>query len=93
MCATASITGDPCGSEYYGYLSVDALVQGLKVVGTNTTQSSFINTIAHDEQLPGSGTLGRHGSSWVLADRHQFPNRCLWITQYQGSSFHLISGP
>ena len=28
----AGVTGDPSFSEYYGYLSVDALVQGLKVV-------------------------------------------------------------
>ena len=90
----AGVTGDPSFSEYYGYLSVDALVQGLKVVGTNTTQSSFINAMLAMNNYQGQGLWGGHSISWVLADRGQVSgaDNCVWITQYQGSSFHLISG-
>ena len=90
----AGVNGDPSFSEYYGYLSVDALVQGLKVVGTNTTQSSFINAMLAMTNYQGQGLWGGHSISWALADRGQVSgaDNCIWITQYEGSTFHVITG-
>jgi branched-chain amino acid transport system substrate-binding protein len=90
----AGVTGDPTFSEYYGYLSVDALVQGLKAAGPNATQASVINAMLAMTNYQGLGLWGGHSISWAMADRGQVSgaDNCIWITQYEGSTFHVISG-
>jgi branched-chain amino acid transport system substrate-binding protein len=90
----AGVTGDPSFSEYYGYLSVDALVQGLKAAGHNATQASFINAMLAITNYQGLGLWGGHSISWAMADRGQVSgaDNCIWITQYQGTTFHVIPG-
>ncbi len=90
----AGVKADPTQSEYQGYLSVDALVQGLKVVGTNATQSSFINAMLAMTNYQGTGLWGGHSISFALADRGQVEgaDNCWWVTQYSGSTFHVIAG-
>jgi branched-chain amino acid transport system substrate-binding protein len=90
----AGVNGDPTFSEYYGYLSVDALVQGLKAAGPNATQASFIDAMLKITNYQGLGLWGGHSISFAMADRGQVSgaDNCIWITQYEGSSFHVISG-
>jgi branched-chain amino acid transport system substrate-binding protein len=90
----AGVTGDPTFSEYQGYLSVDALVQGLKAAGSNATQASFINAMLAMTNYQGLGLWGGHSISWAMADRGQVSgaDNCIWITQYQGSTFQVIKG-
>jgi ABC-type branched-subunit amino acid transport system substrate-binding protein len=90
----AGVNGDPTQSEYQGYLSVDALVQGLKVSGTNATQAAFINNMLAMTNYQGAGLWGGHSISFALADRGQVEgaDNCWWITQYSGSTFHVIAG-
>ena len=90
----AGVTVIHRSAEYYGYLSVDALVQGLKAVGTNTTQASFINAMLAMTNYQGQGLWGGHSISWAMADRGQVSgaDNCEWITQYEGSTFHAITG-
>jgi branched-chain amino acid transport system substrate-binding protein len=90
----AGVTSDPTEAEYHGYLSVDALVQGLKVVGTSATQSSFINAMLGMTNYQGLGLWGGHSISWAMADRGQVSgaDNCEWITQYEGSTFNVVSG-
>ncbi len=90
----AGVTGDPTEAEYHGYLSVDALVQGLKAAGSNATQASFINAMLAMTKYQGLGLWGGHSISWAMADRGQVSgaDNCEWITQYQGTTFHVISG-
>ena len=90
----AGVNGSPTFAEYYGYLSVDALVQGLKVVGTGATQASFINAMVAMTNYQGQGLWGGHSISWAMADRGQVSgaDNCEWVTQYEGSTFHLVPG-
>ena len=82
----AGVTGDPTEAEYHGYLSVDALVQGLKAAGSNATQASFINAMLAMTSYQGQGLWGGHSISWAMADRGQVSgaDNCEWITQYSG---------
>jgi branched-chain amino acid transport system substrate-binding protein len=90
----AGVNGDPSFSEYYGYLSVDALVQGLKAAGPNATQASLINALLGFTNYQGLGLWDGHSISWAMADRGQVSgaDNCIWITQYQGSTFHVVPG-
>ena len=90
----AHVNGDPTFAEYLGYLSVDALVQGLQAAGSNPTQSSVINALLGMHNYNGAGLYGNHSVAFDLAGRGQNAGAdgCEWITQYQGSTFHLISG-
>jgi branched-chain amino acid transport system substrate-binding protein len=90
----AGVNGDPTFAEYLGYTSVDALVQGLKAAGSNPTQSSLINALLGMTNYTGAGLYGNHTVHFDLAGRGltSGADGCEWITQYQGSTFHLIPG-
>lgn len=90
----AGVTGDPTSAEYYAYLSVDAVVQGLKAAGANATQASFINAMLAMTNYPATGLYDGHGVDFSMAGRGQTaaPGNCWWVTQYQGSTFHVIPG-
>lgn len=88
----AGWTGDPTISEYMAYLSIDALVKGLQAGGSNPTQASFINTMLGITNYNAAGLWGGRTSSFALAGRGSVSgaDNCDWITQYSGSTFHLV---
>jgi branched-chain amino acid transport system substrate-binding protein len=90
----AGVTRDPTYAEYAGYVAVDAFVTGLKAAGSNPTQASYINTMLGITNYNAAGLWDGHSTSFALSDRGQAEgaDNCLWIVQYQGSVFKLVSG-
>jgi branched-chain amino acid transport system substrate-binding protein len=88
------ITDDPTFGQYQGYMSIAALVQGLKAAGSHPTQASFINAMNKITNFRGLGLYGNHSIDFSLANRGKVEGAddCDWITQYSGSSFHLVAG-
>jgi ABC-type branched-subunit amino acid transport system substrate-binding protein len=88
------ITGDPTFGEYQGYMSIAALVQGLKAAGSNPTQASFIDAMNGITNFTGLGLYGNHSVDFSMANRGKVEGAddCDFITQYSGSSFHLVNG-
>jgi ABC-type branched-subunit amino acid transport system substrate-binding protein len=88
------ISGDPTFGEYQGYLSIAALVQGLKAAGSNPTQASFIDAMNKITNFNGLGLYGAHSIDFSPANRGKVEgaDNCDFITQYSGSSFHLVPG-
>lgn len=88
------ITGDPSFAEYQGYLSIGAMVQGLKAAGPHPTQASFIDAMLKITNFNGEGLYGNHSVDFALAGRGtvESADNCEYITLYSGSSFHLVSG-
>jgi branched-chain amino acid transport system substrate-binding protein len=92
--AGAGVTTSPTFAEYQGYVSVDAMVQGLKAAGSNPTQASFINAMLGITNYAGAGLWGSHTLSFAMDSRGQASgiDNCYWIAQFGGTTFHLISG-
>jgi ABC-type branched-subunit amino acid transport system substrate-binding protein len=90
----AGVTGAPAEAQYYGYMSVDAFVQGLKVAGSNPSQASFINAMLGITNFNGVGLYGSHSVSFALDTRGQVSgaDNCIWNTQYKGTTFNLVPG-
>jgi ABC-type branched-subunit amino acid transport system substrate-binding protein len=88
------IAGEPTTAEMYGYMSVDALVQGIKAAGSNPTQASVISDMLQMHNYNGAGLFGTHSVSFALADRGKVSSaeNCNWITQYEGTTFKLVPG-
>lgn len=90
----AGVTGDPTLEEYNGYLAVGALVAGLKAAGAHPTQASLINTML-GLSYDGQGLWSGHKLSFAMNRRGgaiSSVDNCIWITQYLGSTFHLVPG-
>jgi hypothetical protein len=90
----AGVSTDPTFAEYQGYVSMDAFVQGLKAAGSNPTQASLINALLGMTAYKGAGLWGTHTLSFAMADRGKQSgvDNCWWITQFQGQTFHVLSG-
>ncbi len=90
----AGVKGDPTFAEYNGYATVDAFVQGLKAAGSNPTQAAFINTMLGINNFNAAGLYGSHSVSFALDQRGlaSGPDNCLYVVQYMGTTFHLVSG-
>jgi branched-chain amino acid transport system substrate-binding protein len=90
----ASWNQDPTLSEYLGYLSIDALVQGLKLTGANPTQATLINDMLTITNYSATGLWGGHTVSFALNTRGTVAaaDNCTWITQYRGSTFYPVPG-
>jgi ABC-type branched-subunit amino acid transport system substrate-binding protein len=87
------VKGDPTPAEYYGYMSVDAFVQGLKAAGgSSPTQAAVIDAMLQIRNYNGVGLYGSHSVSFALADRAkvQGADNCNWVTQYEGTTFKLV---
>lgn len=84
----------PGYGQYLGYMSVDALVQGLKLAGPNPTQASLINAMLGIRNYNGAGLYGTHSVGFGMDQRGKVSgaDNCEWVTRYSGSSFHLIPG-
>lgn len=85
---------DPTEHDYFGYLSIDALVQGLQAAGPNPTQAHFIDTMLGIHNYSAQGLAGRHTMSFALQGRGSVSgyDNCSWMTRYSGSTFHLVPG-
>jgi len=90
----AGVNTEPTLSEYLGYLSVDALVQGLKLTGPNPTHAALINAMDGINNYAAAGLWGGHTASFVPSSRGTVAgaDNCTWIVQYSGTSFHLVPG-
>ncbi len=90
----AGVNGEPTFSEYLGYMSVAALVQGLRAAGKNATQAQLINAMLGITNFNGAGLYDTHSVSFAMQDRGKVASadNCLWFTQYQGTTFHLVPG-
>jgi branched-chain amino acid transport system substrate-binding protein len=90
----AGITGDPTQVEYIGYLAVDALVIGLKAAGPHPTQASLIKAMLGISNFDGEGLFGGHSVGFTMGQRGKASgaDNCIWVTQFSGSSFHLVRG-
>jgi branched-chain amino acid transport system substrate-binding protein len=90
----AGVNTEPTLSEYLGYLSVDALVSGLKLTGPNPTHAALINAMDGINNYAAAGLWGGHTASFVPSSRGTVAgaDNCTWIVQYSGTSFHLVPG-
>ncbi len=90
----SGVTGEPTFDEYIGYLTVDAFVQGLKQAGANPTQAQLINATLGITDYSGQGLWGGRSIGFNMAYRGKFEgaDNCIWFTQYEGTTFHLVPG-
>jgi branched-chain amino acid transport system substrate-binding protein len=90
----AGVTDDPTFNEYLAYVSVDGFVTGLKAAGPDPTQAGFINAMSGITDYNAAGLFGDHSISFALSARGQTigADNCEWITQFSGSTFHLVPG-
>ena len=90
----AGITSDPTLNEYLGYVSVDGFITGLKAAGANPTQASFINAMLGITSYNADGLYGSHSIGFAMSQRGLAAgaDNCFWVTQFVGTSFHLVSG-
>jgi branched-chain amino acid transport system substrate-binding protein len=90
----AGVSGDPSLSEYIAYVAVDGFVTGLKAAGSHPTQAQFINTMLGIRQYNAAGLFGSHSIGFGMNQRGQAAgaDNCVWVAQYSGTTFHLVSG-
>ena len=86
---------EPTFAEYQGYLSVEALLDGLKAAGSNPTQASFIDAMLKMGTFNGGGLYGPgHSVGFALDDRGKVSgaDNCDYILKFSDSTFHLVPG-
>jgi branched-chain amino acid transport system substrate-binding protein len=90
----AGVTGDPTFSEYWGYESIDGVVTGLKAAGGHPSQESFMKAMLSIRSYNPGGLYGNQSIGFAMDQRGKAAgvNNCFWITQYVGSTFHLVPG-
>jgi branched-chain amino acid transport system substrate-binding protein len=86
----AGETREPGLGEYIGYLSVDALVVGLKAAGSSRSRETLINAMSRIRNYGADGLLGNHSINWIVGQRVNTADVCFWITHYSGSVFQTI---
>lgn len=86
----AHVTTPPTLNESMAYLSVDALVQGLKKAGPNATQAQFIKAMEGITDYTGTGLLGSPISFAPTGRGTTAP--CSYVVQWTGSTFKLMPG-
>jgi branched-chain amino acid transport system substrate-binding protein len=84
----AGITTPPTLNEYMGYLSVDALVDGLKTAGPNASRAQFIQAMEGMTNYTGRGLLGSPISFAPTGRGDTAP--CTYVMQYTGTDFKTI---
>jgi branched-chain amino acid transport system substrate-binding protein len=90
----AGWTQEPTLSEYMGYASIAAFVDGLKKAGSNPTRASFINTMLGITNFDADGLWNGHTVSFALANRGYIADadNCAFVVRYEGTAFHLVAG-
>jgi branched-chain amino acid transport system substrate-binding protein len=82
------VTTPPTINEYMGYLSIDALIDGLEKAGPNATQASFIQAMQGVTDYTGRGLLGSPISFAPTGRGDTAP--CTFITEWNGTAFQLV---
>jgi hypothetical protein len=92
--AYANWNQEPTLSEYMGYASVAAFVDGLQKAGSNPTRASFIKTMLGIPNFDADGLWDGHTVSFALANRGYIADadNCAFVVKYQGTTFHLVAG-
>jgi len=90
----AGWTHEPTLSEYMGYASIAAFVDGLKKAGSNPSRASFINTMLGITNFDADGLWNGHTVSFALANRGYIADadNCAFVVKYEGTTFHLVAG-
>jgi len=90
----AGVTGDPSLNEYIGYAAVDGFVTGLKAAGPHPTRVSLIDAMLGIRHYDAAGLFGSHSIGFAMDQRGQVAgaDNCVWLVQFVGSTFHLVSG-
>ncbi len=91
----AGVKSEPTFAEYQGYLSVEALLDGLKAAGSHPTQASFIDAMLKMGTFNGGGLFGPgHSVGFALDDRGKVSgaDNCDYILKFSDSTFHLVPG-
>ncbi len=86
--SAAGVTTPPTFNEYMAYLSIDALVDGLKKAGSNPTRASFIRAMLGMTNYTGRGLLGSPISFAAAGRGDTAP--CTFITEWTGATFQLV---
>jgi branched-chain amino acid transport system substrate-binding protein len=83
----------PTYAMYNGYASIFLLVQGLQAAGANPTPASLIAGLSTIHAFTADGLFGSHSVDINnRTDTFNGADGCTWITELQGSTFHLVSG-
>ncbi len=90
----AGVTTDPTANEYLGYLSIDALVDGLKAAGPHPTQASLIQAMLGMTHYNAAGLVGSHSISFAMAGRGSVTgaDNCGYLVLWNGAQFKLVPG-
>ncbi|HEX4862448.1 MAG TPA: ABC transporter substrate-binding protein, partial [Acidimicrobiales bacterium] len=88
--SAANVTTPPTLNQYMAYLSIDALVDGLKKAGPNPSQASFIQAMLGITNYNGRGLLGSRISFAAAGRGDSAP--CTFISQWTGTDFILLPG-
>jgi ABC-type branched-subunit amino acid transport system substrate-binding protein len=88
--SAAHVSTPPTLNEYMAYLSIDALVDGLKAAGKNPTQASFIQAMEGITNYTGRGLLGSPISFAPSGRGDSTP--CTFVDEWTGSTFQLALG-
>jgi branched-chain amino acid transport system substrate-binding protein len=90
----AGYNGAPWDTQYWGYVSVDALLAGLNAAGKNPTKTSLINAMQSIRSYGADGLLDGHTIGFAMDQRGLPPGaqNCTFFVQWSGSSFHVVSG-
>ena len=88
--SAAHVTTPPTLNEYMAYLSIDALVDGLKKAGAHATQASFIQAMEAMTNYTGQGLLGSPISFAASGRGDTAP--CTYVVQWTGSAFQVSLG-
>jgi branched-chain amino acid transport system substrate-binding protein len=86
--SAANVTTPPTLNESMAYLSVDALVEGLKKAGPNPTQAAFIQAMLGITNYTGRGLLGSPISFAAPGRGDAAP--CAFVSQWTGTNFILL---
>jgi ABC-type branched-subunit amino acid transport system substrate-binding protein len=88
--SAANVSTPPTLNEYMAYLSIDALVDGLKKAGAHPTQASFIQAMEGITNYTGRGLLGSTISFAPSGRGDTAP--CTFVDQWTGTNFQLALG-
>jgi branched-chain amino acid transport system substrate-binding protein len=90
----AGYTGAPWDTQYWGYVSVDALLAGINAAGNNVTKESLINAMLGIRNYDAAGLLAGHTMGFAM-DQRGLPasaQQCTFFVKWSGNSFHQVSG-
>ncbi len=90
----AGVDTAPTSGEYIGYLSIDALVQGLEAAGSNPTPASVTRALLAMDHYDAAGLVGDHSIDFTMANRGSVvgADNCGFLVQWTGADFKLIPG-